>query len=137
MSSLKIDDELAIRRLMALYCHTYDDQKPGAFCDLFTEDAELEVVPWDQLSRGRKAIYEDVGKEALVMTGQHVNTNILIDGAGDGGDKATARSDFIYVTPRRRDGRLIVRRAGRYDDVMVRTPEGWRFQSRRIFFVGK
>jgi 3-phenylpropionate/cinnamic acid dioxygenase small subunit len=127
MSALEDND--AIRELLARYCFLLDSYKLKEFAALFTADGE-----W--ISRNGQA----VGPEAIerLLRGlvpepapgkrrKHFTANILIDLAGDG---AAVVSNFLVV----RDSETgpVIAVAGTYDDTVVRTNEGWKFKSRRL-----
>ena len=124
-----VDDERAIRRLMARYCHLVDD---GAFDELgalWSEDAELALR--DETATGPTAIVAMIGAlQTPERRGIHVGANAIIDVEGDA---ARAVSDFVFM--RREDTPdPIVKFVGRYTDRFVRTRDGWRFRRREINF---
>jgi len=126
-----VDDERAIQRLMARYCHLVDDGAFDELVQLWAPDAELAL-------RGETA----VGPAAIVAVisalqtperrGLHAGANAIIDVEGD---TARSASDFVFM---RREGGPdpIVKFIGRYLDRFVRTPGGWRFARREIRFSG-
>jgi uncharacterized protein (TIGR02246 family) len=126
------DDYEAIRRLLAEYCHCYDDGRADDYAALFTEDAEFVVM--GRTYEGRSAIGESIGAHKPDQpAGQHVTYNEVID-LDPSGIAARVRTDFLYL---KRDGdRLSISTAGRYHDVVVREPDRWRFRRREITFLG-
>jgi 3-phenylpropionate/cinnamic acid dioxygenase small subunit len=58
---------------------------------------------------------------------KHFTANIIIELAGD---HATVASNFLVVRDSETGPAIAV--AGTYDDTVVRTPEGWKFKSRRL-----
>jgi anthranilate 1,2-dioxygenase small subunit len=48
-------------------------------------------------------------------------------------DTVTAESSYVVIQTRQ-DGESHVYQAGRYLDRVVRTPEGWRYQERRVIY---
>ena len=125
-------NESAIRHLLAEYCHHYDDARPGAFAELFTEDARFTVL--GNTREGRQEILDHIGTQPPgIPPGQHVTYNIVIDIADDG-ETARAWTDFMYMA--KTDDGYSVSNAGRYHDRLVREPDGWRFTTRTIVFVG-
>jgi uncharacterized protein (TIGR02246 family) len=124
--------ESAIRRLLAEYCHAYDDKRADDFAALFTDDAEFRV--FGQVRRGRQEIHDHIGVQAPGMApGQHVTYNSVID-IDPGGDTARAWTDFLYL---RKDGAgHTISNAGRYHDRLVRDADRWRFRTRTIVFLG-
>ena len=122
-------DKDAIRELLARYCFLLDDYKLKEFAALFTGDGE-----W--ISRNGKAAGPDaierllrglVPEPAPGKRRKHFTTNIIIDLAGD---RATVASNFLVVRDSEAGPAIAV--AGTYDDIVVRTGEGWKFKSRRL-----
>ncbi len=123
-------DEAAIRRLLAEYCHAYDDGRADDFAALFTQDAQFTVM--GVTHSGRETIRENIGSwKPGTPPGQHITYNTVLDITGDA---ATAATDFSYL--QKSDKGLGVIQAGRYADELVREPDGWRFRSRTIRFLG-
>ena len=128
----RLGDESAIRRLIAEYCHRYDDHQAGEFAALFTDDAQFTVFGKSRI--GRQEIHDHIGLQKPGMApGQHVTFNSVIDIADDG-RSARALTDFLYMS--KTDGGLAISNAGRYHDRIVRDPDRWRFQTRTIVFLG-
>jgi SnoaL-like domain len=124
-----LEDREAIRELLARYCFLLDGYHLGEFAALFTADGEwisrngTAKGPADieQLLRGM------VPEPAPGKRRKHFTTNIIIDLAGD---SATVASNFLVV--RDSDAGPVIAVAGTYDDIVVRTSEGWKFKSRRL-----
>ena len=130
--SVHLDDESAIRTLIAEYCHHYDDKRATEFAALFTDDAEFTVFGRSRV--GRQEIHDHIGTQQPGMTpGQHVTYNSVIDVAVDG-QTARARTDFLYM--KKTDDGFAISNAGRYHDQMVREPDRCRFKTRTIVFLG-
>ena len=127
-----LEHEAAIRRLIAQYCHHYDDQRAAEFAALFTEDARFTVFGTSRV--GRREIHDNIGTQKPGMPpGQHVTYNSVIEVAGDG-TTARAWTDFLYMK-RTEDG-YVTSNAGRYHDRLRREPDQWRFHTRTIVFLG-
>lgn len=125
------ENELAIRRLIAAYCHCYDDGLVDDYCALFTEDGEFTV--FGRTSKGRDAIRKDVAEGAAsAPPGQHVTYNAILD---VGSATATGATDFLYLT-KTDDGSLAISNAGRYLDEFQRTADGWRIKKRVVRMLG-
>ncbi|MCZ7531386.1 MAG: nuclear transport factor 2 family protein [Acidimicrobiia bacterium] len=123
-------DEGAIRRLLAEYCHAYDDGRADDFAALFTQDAQFTVM--GVTHSGREAIRENIGGwKSGTPPGQHITYNTVLDITGD---SATGATDFSYLQTSDEGPRVI--QAGRYTDEFVHEPDGWRFRSRTIRFLG-
>jgi 3-phenylpropionate/cinnamic acid dioxygenase small subunit len=124
-----LEDKDAIRELLARYCFLLDGYRLSEFAALFAADGE-----W--ISRNGKA----TGPEAIErllrdlvpepMPGKrrkHFTANIVIELSTD---RASVVSNFLVVRDSPSGPAIAV--AGTYDDMVVRTPEGWKFKSRRL-----
>ena len=126
-----MDDERAIQRLLARYCHLVDDGAFDELTELWADDAELALR--GETATGPAAIVATIaGLQTPERRGIHVGANAIIDVEGD---TARAVSDFVFM---RHEGNPdpMVRFIGRYVDQFVRTPGGWRFRRREIHFRG-
>ena len=115
-----------IRRMMAAYCHRIDDGELAGWSETFEEGATLTIGR--QVYEGRPAIlaWAECSLAAAVEPTRHMVTNVEI--ALDG-DSATAVSDFMVLS-----ASMAILVAGRYDDRLVASPDGWKFAERRIGF---
>jgi uncharacterized protein (TIGR02246 family) len=120
----RVLDHLAIRELTARYNRAFDDVDSEAWADTFTPDGVLEYGGDAPIS----------GHDALVKMSQatgygfvHVTTDPIID---IDGDRATQRCTVIIANRRQASDRVGIAMTGRYEDKLVRTPEGWRFKRR-------
>lgn len=113
-------DELALLRLQGVYGHVLDDRNWDALDTVFTNDA---VLDFEAFGLGRMEGLAVIRRDLPGMRhprGHHV-TNIVID-LDD--DTATMRATLLVVLD---DGTTV---SGKYSDVAVRTPGGWRISSR-------
>ena len=125
-------NESLIRRLIAEYCHHYDDGRSDDFAALFSDDATFTVFGTTHC--GRQAIRDNIGRQRPGMPpGQHVTYNSVIDTADDA-LTARAWTDFLYMS--KTDEGFRTSNAGRYHDRLVRESDRWRFASRTIVFLG-
>ena len=111
-----------------IYTDDYDHQKVLA---LFTDDAIVEHCVVGVLrGKGELAAYFDAKDNTSIF--QHVTTNVLIDVI----DENHARGSSYWTTyispatalPAKMAGPTSV---GRNDDTFIRTPAGWKFETRR------
>ncbi len=130
MAGMSADDRLDILDLFARYAWAYDCGDADAYAAVFTSDAVLS----DELgfrADGRDAIREGI-KSYFDLRGesvwQHHNDHLRIEGDGD----ACTVHSYWAVIEHRNDGGFGVGSLGWYVSQCVRTPEGWRFQSRRF-----
>ena len=88
-----LDDERAIRRLMARYCHTVDDGAWEEVAVLWADDAELALR--GETAIGPAAIVKLIAsRQTPELRGLHVIANAIIDVEGD---TARAVSDFFFM----------------------------------------
>ena len=127
---MSIEDRLAIADLTAAYCWALDARDWAALEQVFLPDATAELA--SPLLHGVEAIKARVAKALDPLDeSQHMVTNhqIVIEG-----DVATCRC-YLQAQHVRRgaagDGVNFVI-GGRYEDEMVRTPQGWRIRHRRL-----
>ena len=125
--ALPADDVLAIQQLLALHGHLVDDGDLDRLDELFTPDAVYDVTAMSQGTlRGIaefRAVTEAFAGDERNPVGHHVTNIVIIE---DADDTVTVRSKGFGVL---RDGRTA---SVVYDDVVVRTPDGWRVAERRV-----
>jgi ketosteroid isomerase-like protein len=126
----RVEDELAIQRIIVDYAVHLDNRNYTAYANLFAEDGE-----WGNAEggyKGRAAIHEMLKKIIGPTEGAanpdnfHMPTNFQID---INGNHATAFSRFLFVI-RGPDGAPQPALAGAYRDEFVRTKDGWKIKKR-------
>jgi 3-phenylpropionate/cinnamic acid dioxygenase small subunit len=124
-----LEDKEGIRELLARYCFLLDGYQLREFAALFTADGEW--ISRNGTAKGREAIERLlrglVPPPAPGKRRKHFTANIIIDLSDD---SATVISNFLVV--RDSDAGPAIAVAGTYEDVVVRTLEGWKFTSRRL-----
>jgi len=122
-------DKDAIRELLARYCFLLDGFRLNEFAALFAADGQW--ISRNGQATGPEAIERLlrglVPEPAPGRRRKHFTANIIIELAGD---HATVASNFLVVRDSETGPAIAV--AGTYDDTVVRTPEGWKFKSRRL-----
>jgi uncharacterized protein (TIGR02246 family) len=127
VTSLSVDDQLAIQRLYADYCFAVDDGDGPAFAACFTHDGALDVAPGDPVS-GAEALAAFAPAVVLRMPRlRHLATNISVDGSGD---EAASRA-YLYVYQATEDGHRVLSTA-RYRDTLRRVDGRWHFVRREV-----
>ena len=126
-----VADELEIRNLVARLAHLADGDDVDAYVDCFAVDGR-----WEHPSAPRRG-HADIraGRLERVVDGsvgpgsgtRHVATTVEVHLDGD---RATARSTWLYVTGTA--GAPVVASTGTYDDEFTRTDHGWRIAVRHI-----
>jgi hypothetical protein len=125
-------DLIMIHQLLGRYGHTIDHRRWDEFAALWVEDSSIDY-------RGGTGAVERSGREAIVEwfrtieahhpPAHHV-TNIVVDETADPGGPVAVHSKFI--APFTRDGHEPKRLyGGDYHDIVVRTPDGWKFSHKQ------
>lgn len=127
-----LEDKEAIWRLFMEYKRHLDARDFKAYASLFTDDAV-----W--VGNLGKAVGPGEIESLLVQTMEvypsdlertyHLVMNPVVDVDGD---TATALSNWGYVTRGEQDA-PVLEMLGHYVDVIVRTPDGWKFQRREAY----
>jgi hypothetical protein len=138
------DDELAIRRLVAIYSDAITCRDPAAAATVFAEDGVLhafsgpEVVGRDNIREalgGRSRARSDAEAPSVATAPAEPGFSIQLTrfvAVDFHGDTANGRSYYLeFSRGPERDS------VGRYstgvnEDTYVRTPEGWRIARRRL-----
>lgn len=135
-----------LHQLQQQYISALDNDRLEQWADFFTEECVYEIVPRENEDAGLPIgiIYCD-SKRMLrdrVLSLRHANIYEVhsyrhmtsgmqlrvIDA-----DTVETESSYVVVQTLQ-DGESFVYQAGRYLDVVVRTPDGWRYQSKRVIY---
>lgn len=127
-------DEHAIRDLVARYCITTDNADADAFMECWVPPEQFggyesgpfgTMKTWAELHAFEK---HHVGPGGMANGKRHQATNVLVEPVS--ADEAHVTHDLLVLEVAQ-EPRLIA--TGRYDaSVVVRTPRGWRFKSRKL-----
>ena len=112
-----------IQRLIYLYGHVIDDKQWDRLDEIFAEEGSFEIEGTDISVAGFDAI--DKFMRGITHPLAHYSTNVMID-LEDGAHVATAK---VKLFAPRANGTSAL---GTYNDVIVRTENGWRFQRRLV-----
>ena len=126
MSAASIEDRLAITDLTIAYCWALDGRRWDLLDDVFTVDALAQL---GESVSGLPAIKARVSSAlGMLDDSQHMVSNHEVDVDGD---RATCRCYFQaqHVRTAAVGGPNFII-AGRYEDQLVRTLEGWRIRQR-------
>lgn len=125
----RVEDELAIRRILEDYAHYLDSRDFKGYVSLFTPDGNWTNAVGSYT--GHDAIYQmlldDVSADGAPNTSNfHFITSARIDLDGD---RATShcRYTFVFASPTRQP---VVALAGAYHDEMVRYEGAWKISKR-------
>jgi hypothetical protein len=140
--ALSTQDYIDIQQLAARYAFLIDTCSNGGvdFADLFTSDGEFSVsqqwgVAGARKTKGREALIDAAGgdgkggckdpKTTLGYGISHISVNHVITPAPGG---ATGKSYLLAIGVG--SDPTTIERQGGYEDVYVKTTDGWRFKSR-------
>jgi uncharacterized protein (TIGR02246 family) len=127
----RVEDELAIRRIIVDYSATQDARDYAGYANLFAREGEW--VNGKAVHKGREAIH----KMLVDLYGQppagfvnkesyHISSNVQVDVQGD---RATARSRHLLIW-RGPNGEPHPALAGRYEDDYIREDGQWKILRR-------
>ncbi len=127
-----LEDREAIRLVLRDYGRLLDERRFDEFGQLFAPQGEY--VSGGATTRGPVAIADSLRR---IMAGNplglaepnfHVLFNERIELQGD---RARATSQSFFVAPDANNAPQLIMMAS-YDDTLVRTPQGWRFEKRVV-----
>jgi uncharacterized protein (TIGR02246 family) len=132
----RIEDQMAIERLLVEYGRTLDNRDFAAYSRLFARDGEWRGALGAYrgpatIKATMEKIFTDAAADIPKGSNFHVMSNFIIDVQGD---RATARSTFIFYKLDK--AKPVAEVAGRYEDVLVREDGAWRFLLRNALPPG-
>ncbi len=118
-----VETDLAVRRLIARYCHLVDDRDFDAAAALFTDDARFRLLDQDILGRDAiRAWFDTIPlsmfhhvTNVVVSNGSHASTYHAVSDLAAGGKGETGWSTWML---------------GRYHDTFVGEGRDLRFSQR-------
>ena len=128
---LSPEDYIEIQQLYAMYARDVD---PGSVRDaswMFTRDAVAMISGQKPLTTPEefKKFYQNVRDTQAKGGGvRHFNSSFVIVGMPDG--TARGSSYMVGVETKAKGGRPEIQLFGKYEDQLVKTPEGWRIRER-------
>ena len=127
-----LEEKEAIRDVLSAYCFYVDNGEFDKWADLFTEDGVFDAGALSKV-QGRTAIKEFISK-AVPRKGEgparkHCTMNSMIRVQG-----TEAQADSYIIVVREGEQGIMTSLAGRYEDLLVKQGETWRFKVRKIHF---
>jgi len=120
-----------IMRLYGLYNQGSDFRNAEMFVSAFAEDGAFKTGPGQEVV-GRKALMAQRAERHQGQTGdtgrRHYNSSWVISLTADGGAEGRAYWFLMDVS----GPQPLQVASGYYDDVFVKTPNGWRIKSRTL-----
>src|SRR5437867_3731059 len=127
-SKLTADDYAEIHNLYARYNYAYDSSNAEMYGGVFTTDGEFVVG--DRVLHGRKEIGDlTKGRGAVKSRPKifHVGSSVVVDPSPEG----AKGSSYVVLMDLQKNP--AISGGGVYEDVLVKTKEGWRFKKRSYF----
>jgi uncharacterized protein (TIGR02246 family) len=118
-------DRARIRELTARYNRCFDGGDPEEYAATFTEDGVMEVAGGPS-TRGRHDLAEMCRRVPRGI--MHVTVDATVEVDGDSAKQHVAL--VVIARAARREDKPTLMSTGRYEDDLVRTPDGWRFARR-------
>ena len=127
-ASLTAADYLEIQQLVARYPYAVDMHggDGSAYAALFTPDATFGTQAKGTAQLAELAAKTNKDRSGPAYT-RHFVTNVVIKPSVEG---ATGRSYLVGIDISENGKPTTLLHGGHYDDVYVKTPQGWRFKSR-------
>lgn len=129
-NTLTAEDYIEIQRLLTRYHWAADATDGAAWANLFTSDGEYEVVGQYKV-KGREQLMELPKKSFGTPTEKsplHFVTNIWVEPTPEG---ARGGAYMLMATPGGKGTPITINSIVVYEDVVVKTSEGWRIKSRK------
>ena len=135
-----------LHRLQERYISTIDSDRLEEWPDFFTEDGVYEIVPKENADQGLPVgIFHCFGRAMMRdritalrnanLYEAHIYRHMTSGLEFKQVDASTVEMQSNYVVIQTlTDGESRVYQAGRYFDRVVRTPQGWRYQSKRAIY---
>lgn len=128
MTGSRTEDWIAVRELTARYNRALDDGRPEDWADTFLESGGLYLAATDRGWVGRSELMAFASSKP--WGSMHVTSDADVDIDGDTAQQVCSLVMFRR-SPERTAPTLIA--TGRYNDLLRRTPQGWRFESRVVW----
>jgi hypothetical protein len=126
---LSVEDVVRIQQLYSRYHWATDATNAAAWADLFVPDGEFESGTQKYKGRADMVAYASKALGTPKANGAlHLQTNIRFEKSPEG---ARGGSYMLLVIPGEPGKPPTITTVVIYQDVLVKTPEGWRFKSRR------
>ena len=120
-AKLSADDHFEIQNLYARYNHAHDSSDASVLATVFTPDGEfvLNGKPMSALGMIKP------GNAKTQPQVRHVASSIVVNAAPEG-----ARGSSYVILVNLQATPPAIMGGGYYEDVIVKTPQGWRFKKR-------
>jgi SnoaL-like domain len=121
---ITVEDMMAIHELLGLYGHLIDQRRWDDLAEVFTDDVVFDATSFGQsVTTSYKDLMHHWKSDDTMHPLAHHVTNIVVSEGPDGTVRVLSKA--IGVGRKGRVG------SATYEDVVVKTPRGWRL-SRRV-----
>ncbi len=135
-----------LHQLQERYLHVLDNDLLEEWPALFTEDGRYEIVPKENADLGLPVGLIHCDNQRMLRdrvtslrhaniyeahTYRHMASGLQLAPQDDG---AVRMQSSYVVVQTRGNGESHVYQAGRYLDLVVRTPQGWRYREKRVVY---
>ena len=121
----RVEDQLAIRELVARYNYAIDEGRPEEWVGTFVPDGTFESTALGTHT-GADALLAFAKGYIAAVEGRHCTSDFVIDVDGD---DARSRCYLIAVS---NAAAPMISVTAVYEDVLRRTSDGWRFVHRKV-----
>jgi 3-phenylpropionate/cinnamic acid dioxygenase small subunit len=126
----RIEDHMAIERLITEYGRSLDNRDFATYASLFAENGEWKGALGSYrgpavIKAAMEKMFTDAAGDIPQGSNYHLISNVIIDVDGD---RATASSKFVFVKMDKSKPAPVI--AGRYEDVLIREKGTWKFLQR-------
>ena len=121
----RLADQLEIRELVARYNYAIDEGRPEEWVATFVPDGTFESTLLGKHT-GPEALHAFVTGYIAAVNGRHCTSDFTVEIDGD-----DARS-CCYLIAVNNAAAPIISATAVYDDILRRTPDGWRFVHRKV-----
>jgi hypothetical protein len=131
-----VEDELAIQKLMNVYCRRADAFQWESWAETFTEDSLFDFEGGFGTMRGRAEILEKCKGAMDHVYSSFIHYIVNVDVEVDGGDTATGTGNIVFaaLTDDARPTAYYLS-GGRYKWQFARTADGWRIAHTVLRFI--
>ena len=125
-ASRRVEDQFAIRELVARYNYAIDEERPEEWVATFVPEGTFESTALGTHS-GADALLAFAKGYIAAFKGRHVTSDFVVDVDGD-----QARSRCYLIAVDNAAAKPTILATAVYDDVLRRTSDGWRFVHRKV-----
>lgn len=128
MSTLSIEDQLAIQQLYARYNHAIDSGNAAGWAACFTPDGVFDSGAAGNF-KGTEALTAFATGFAQRLKARHWTNNLVVDGDGSGA-KGSCYLMLLRLGDKEHPTSILT--TGIYRDALVRGTDGWKFAARTV-----